>query len=161
MELELSTFDLPSAISNAMTLIRERAQRHDITLGIDVDPQLGEIAADERKLKQILLNLLSNAVKFTPDGGRIDVRAQRRRRRSWYRGARHRRRHRAGGPGRRSSRSSGRSAATTRASRKAPGSGSRSRGSSSSCTAVRLARKRAGQGLDVHVHAADAKRGTQ
>ena len=75
MELELSTFDVPSAISNAMTLIRERAQQHGIKLAIEVDPQLREIVADERKLKQILLNLLSNAVKFTPDGGRIDVRA--------------------------------------------------------------------------------------
>ena len=76
MELDLSTFDLPSSISTAMTLIRERAQRHDITLGMQVDPELGEIVADERKLKQILVNLLSNAVKFTPDGGRIDVRAR-------------------------------------------------------------------------------------
>ena len=73
MELELATFDLPSAISNAMTLIRERAQRHGITLGIEVDERLGDFQADERKFKQILLNLLSNAVKFTPDGGRVDV----------------------------------------------------------------------------------------
>jgi signal transduction histidine kinase len=77
MELEPSTLDLPSAVANAMTLIRERAQRHGIALAMDVDPRLGEIVADERKLKQILLNLLSNAVKFTPDGGRIDVRARR------------------------------------------------------------------------------------
>jgi signal transduction histidine kinase len=56
-----------------MTLIRERAQRHSIKLGLEVDPRLGEFHADERKVKQILLNLLSNAVKFTPDGGRVDV----------------------------------------------------------------------------------------
>ena len=31
---------------------------------------------DERKIKQILLNLLSNAVKFTPEGGRIGIKAR-------------------------------------------------------------------------------------
>ena len=77
MELDLATFDIPSAISNAMTLIRERAQRHGIVLGLDADGELGEVVADERKFKQILLNLLTNAVKFTPDGGRVDVSARR------------------------------------------------------------------------------------
>ena len=76
MDLELSTFHLPTAITNAMTLIRERAQRHGIALGVELDPRLGEFSADERKVKQILVNLLSNAVKFTPDGGRVDVSAK-------------------------------------------------------------------------------------
>jgi signal transduction histidine kinase/HAMP domain-containing protein/putative methionine-R-sulfoxide reductase with GAF domain len=76
MELELSTFSLDSALSNAMTLVRERAQRHGIMLGQQVDPRLEEVTADERKFKQILLNLLTNAVKFTPDKGRIDVTAR-------------------------------------------------------------------------------------
>jgi signal transduction histidine kinase len=76
MELELSNFHLPAAISNAVTLIRERAQRHGIALGVEIDERLGEFQADERKLKQILLNLLSNAVKFTPDGGRVEVSAK-------------------------------------------------------------------------------------
>ena len=75
MELELSTFDVAAAISNAMTLIRERAIQHGVELKLEVVSGLGERRADERKFKQILLNLLSNAVKFTPDGGRIDVRA--------------------------------------------------------------------------------------
>ena len=76
MELELSNFHLPSAVSNAVTLIRERAHRHGIALGVDIDHRLGEFRGDERKVKQILLNLLSNAVKFTPDGGRVDVSAK-------------------------------------------------------------------------------------
>ena len=36
---------------------------------------VGDIMADERKVKQILLNLLSNAVKFTPEGGRVGLTA--------------------------------------------------------------------------------------
>jgi signal transduction histidine kinase len=75
MELELSDFHLPTAIDNALILVRERATRRGITLGHSVDERLGAIRGDERKVKQVLLNLLSNALKFTPEGGRIDVRA--------------------------------------------------------------------------------------
>ncbi len=73
MELEPTDFDLPSAIENALILVRERASRRGITLQRSVDNRLGMIGADERKIKQVLLNLLSNALKFTPEGGRIDV----------------------------------------------------------------------------------------
>jgi signal transduction histidine kinase len=75
MELEPTDFHLPGAIENTLTLVRERAHRYGITLERTVDDRLGMIRADERKLKQVLLNLLSNALKFTPQGGRIDVRA--------------------------------------------------------------------------------------
>jgi signal transduction histidine kinase len=75
MELERSDFDLPSAIDNALLLMRERASRKDIAIGRAVDERVGVLDADERKVKQVLLNLLSNALKFTPEGGRIDVRA--------------------------------------------------------------------------------------
>jgi GAF domain-containing protein/anti-sigma regulatory factor (Ser/Thr protein kinase) len=73
MELELTDFDLPATLDNAVTLIRERASRKGVTVGIAVEEQIGTIRGDERKIRQVLLNLLSNAIKFTPDGGRIEV----------------------------------------------------------------------------------------
>ena len=76
MELEAAEFDLPGAIDTTLLLMRERAGRKGIRLERRIDERLGIVWADERKVKQILLNLLSNAVKFTPEGGRIDVRAQ-------------------------------------------------------------------------------------
>ena len=76
LELELGRFHLPTALDNALTLVRERATRHGITLTQTVDQRLGDIVADERKVKQILLNLLSNAVKFTPEGGRVGLAAR-------------------------------------------------------------------------------------
>ena len=74
LELELTDFDLPAAIEQALMLVRERAARRGITIDQAIDERLGDIRADERKVKQVLLNLLSNAIKFTPDGGRIEVR---------------------------------------------------------------------------------------
>ena len=76
MELEVAAFDLPLAIDNARTFVRERATKHGINLDVTVDERLGDFVGDERKIKQILLNLLSNAVKFTPEGGRIGINAR-------------------------------------------------------------------------------------
>jgi signal transduction histidine kinase len=75
MELELTDFHLPTALDNALTLVRERAMRRSMALHMAVDPQIGQVQADERKIRQVVLNLLSNAIKFTPEGGRIEVMA--------------------------------------------------------------------------------------
>jgi two-component system, NtrC family, sensor kinase len=75
MELEVADFDLATAIDNALTLVHERASRRGIALGRAIDKSVGNTRGDERKVTQILLNLLSNALKFTPEGGRVDVRA--------------------------------------------------------------------------------------
>ena len=77
MDLDLEDFDVAQAIDNAVVLIRERATRKGLTLDTRLDRELGSLRGDQRKIKQVLLNLLSNAVKFTPEGGRVEVRAQR------------------------------------------------------------------------------------
>jgi signal transduction histidine kinase len=76
MELDLADFNLPTALDSALTLVRERAGRRGIALHLSLDEGLGQMRADERKVRQVVLNLLSNAIKFTPEGGRIEVRAE-------------------------------------------------------------------------------------
>jgi signal transduction histidine kinase len=75
MELNPSSFSMPAAIGDALTLVRERASRHGVKLSSDIDEKIDVFTGDARMVKQILLNLLSNAIKFTPDGGNVAVRA--------------------------------------------------------------------------------------
>ena len=77
MELDLSCFDLGLLLENSITLVRERAQRHGLTVSLEVGDGLEEWVADARKVKQVVVNLLTNAVKFTPTGGRVGLHARR------------------------------------------------------------------------------------
>jgi signal transduction histidine kinase len=76
MELQPAPFALDETLRNATAMVRERATRQDVTLSTEIDDSVGEIEADERKVKQILFNLLSNAVKFTPAGGTVTLAAR-------------------------------------------------------------------------------------
>jgi len=77
MELDRTTFSLRDALENGVTMVRERASRHEIAVALELSSGLDEVTGDERKVKQVIYNLLSNAVKFTPDGGRVNVSAAR------------------------------------------------------------------------------------
>jgi K+-sensing histidine kinase KdpD len=77
MELEISTVSVPAALEYAISMVRERAARHRITINSSVEETIDQIESDELRLRQVLVNLLSNAVKFTPDDGRVDVMAER------------------------------------------------------------------------------------
>ncbi|MHB8092566.1 MAG: ATP-binding protein [Syntrophales bacterium] len=77
MEFEVSRFPIRAVLNSSVVMLKEKAIKHGIALSVEVEPDADiHVDADERKIKQILFNLLSNAVKFTPDGGKVTVRAR-------------------------------------------------------------------------------------
>ena len=75
MVLNHSEFAVRESLEYCLSMVRERALKQRILLSLEVDPEVGLLDADRLRFRQVVLNLLSNAVKFTPDGGRVDVRA--------------------------------------------------------------------------------------
>ncbi len=67
MELAIHPVDVAALVENAASFVRPQTQRGSIALVVELDPEVGEVMADEQKLLQVLVNLLSNAVKYTPE----------------------------------------------------------------------------------------------
>ena len=75
MDVRPSSFRLESVVSAQCDMVRPLAERKRIELTYDIGAGLDAVVQDQPKVQQILANLLSNAVKFTPEGGRINIRA--------------------------------------------------------------------------------------
>jgi len=71
MQIELEPFPLQSLADQCCDMMQLMADQSGVTLSREYASALGEIVADKRALKQILINLLSNAVKFTPPAGTV------------------------------------------------------------------------------------------
>jgi two-component system cell cycle sensor histidine kinase PleC len=73
--IEPEPVELSAALADTLRLVAVRADEKSLALITEIEPSI-RLHADRRMIKQILINLLSNAVKFTPDGGRVTVRAR-------------------------------------------------------------------------------------
>jgi len=76
MNLEMEAVDVTVLLSNALSIVRDKAAARSIALDLELDADLGVTELDMRKTKQIVYNLLSNAVKFSSQGGHVSLRAQ-------------------------------------------------------------------------------------
>ncbi len=76
MELEPAALNLRKLLEGTLVVVKERALAHGINLLLDMSDDIDNLIADERKVKQIVFNLLSNAVKFTPDKGKVGIKAR-------------------------------------------------------------------------------------
>jgi two-component system cell cycle sensor histidine kinase PleC len=75
IRLDAEEIELDGLLAETMRIVAQRAQDKGLTLTAKIAPEV-RLHADRRSMKQIALNLLSNAVKFTPEGGRVTVRAR-------------------------------------------------------------------------------------
>jgi signal transduction histidine kinase len=77
MVLELSRFDLHGVLLEVLKLVEQRMQNAGLELEFDWPPEIGQLEADQRRLKQVVFNLLSNAIKFSSRGATVTLGARR------------------------------------------------------------------------------------
>lgn len=70
--------ELRPVLEEARQRFEMSARAQEITLDCEIDPAVRSVNADRGRLLQVISNLLGNAFKFTPEGGRVTLRAQRR-----------------------------------------------------------------------------------
>lgn len=77
VKLEKKTTNIVSIIENCVNSMHVLAEEHNLTFSIMKEPDLPEVILNEDSIERALKNLLSNAIKYSPNGGRIKVRAER------------------------------------------------------------------------------------
>ncbi|MEE3717245.1 PAS domain S-box protein [Tumidithrix elongata RA019] len=79
--LEVDSVSINRLCESSLVFVRQQAVKKSIQINTEIQPDLGEIIVDERRIRQVLINLLNNAIKFTPDNGivtlKVKVEAQR------------------------------------------------------------------------------------
>jgi len=75
--LNIAPFPLGPLVEQIHTTVRSELEKRRLVFEARIDPELPAVIADREKLSAVLENLVINAIKFTPEGGRIEVSAQR------------------------------------------------------------------------------------
>ncbi|MCI0682924.1 MAG: ATP-binding protein [Gemmataceae bacterium] len=76
MHVRLEEFSVHDVCEGLVNMFRPLAEKKNIDLRTHLDPDIPGLRQDLTKFQQILQNLLSNAVKFTPEGGRVMLKAE-------------------------------------------------------------------------------------
>ena len=76
MQVRLEDFSIPDVCEGLLNMFRPLAEKKNIDLRGQIAPDIPILRQDVGKLQQILQNLLSNAIKFTPEGGRVLLKAE-------------------------------------------------------------------------------------
>ncbi|MFG0275353.1 MAG: ATP-binding protein [Phycisphaerales bacterium] len=83
VDLHVEKMSVSAACEGLVALIRPQADRKNIEVSLELPAGVAAhreapiIETDARKFQQIVFNFLSNAVKFTPESGKVTLRAER------------------------------------------------------------------------------------
>jgi len=73
IELRPEEVELGAVVGEVRDVLRELAARKRLAVETVVEPGLGRVRVDPRRVKQVLYNFLANAIELTPEGGRITI----------------------------------------------------------------------------------------
>jgi len=68
INLTLTDYSVKDIVYNVYSAVESLANNKNISLKVDIAPELPQARGDERRLTQVLFNLVGNAIKFTDDG---------------------------------------------------------------------------------------------
>jgi len=77
MEIRSEPLSLTDLFEGLATILKPLAEQKRVVVEPTVSADVPILHSDPGKLQQILYNLLSNAIKFSPEGGRIELTADR------------------------------------------------------------------------------------
>lgn len=77
IELDVSKTPIAEIIDRAMAEVSDLAYSHRHAIVKNVPDDIPDIMVDKDRMIQVVINLLSNSIKYTPDEGRIVIRAER------------------------------------------------------------------------------------
>ena len=76
LDLRFEVRDVSEIVRSAVDLFEGTSPEHDLVLSLPAEPTRARL--DPLRIEQVAVNLISNAIKYSPDGGKVNVRLERR-----------------------------------------------------------------------------------
>ena len=76
MKLDIGEVNIHTMLQSVVSLVHERLREHKIKFSLKCSRTIGNLFADETRIKQIIFNLLSNSIKYSEVGGKIVLSAE-------------------------------------------------------------------------------------